>query len=185
MMAFQQASGVNAVLVNLSGILSARSGPALAASAQCFAVVCCIGAIERLGRLRAWLVSLFGSAAAMFALAAALWLELPPAVATVSAFAFLFCFCFGLGPIPWFLPPELFPDGLRGTATAVLASANSAVAFAVLFLYPLCAAACGTVPVLAVFGAVLIAGGCFGFVAFPPGANDAVALLSDGAAPPA
>jgi MFS family permease len=179
LMAVQQASGINAVLVNLSQILAVKEGPALAASAQCFAVVCCIGAIERIGRINAWFVSLFGSALAMVALAAALGFGWGASAATIAAFGFLFCFCFGLGPIPWFLPPELFPDSVRGTAISVLASVNSAVSFAVLFLYPQLVRICGVVPVLGGFAVVLVAGGLFGFVAFDSTSRDAEVLLSD------
>jgi MFS family permease len=122
MMVFQQVSGVNAVLTNLGAILVSRSGPAMAASAQCFAVVCCITFIDKIGRVNAWAVSLFGSAASMLVLAFALRFGWAAAIATGAGFGFFFFFCFGLGPIPWFLPPEFFPDKLRATATPIFSS---------------------------------------------------------------
>jgi MFS family permease len=165
MMFFQQVSGVNAVLTNLASIVTSRSGPALAASAQCVAVVACVSVIDRIGRTAAWAVSLFGSAASMAGLAAAVRFAWPAGVAAAAAFGFLFFFCFGLGPIPWFLPPELFPDRIRPRATAVLSSANWILSFAVVLAYPAAADLFGAFAVLMFFAVVLVAGGAFGVVA--------------------
>jgi MFS family permease len=163
MMFFQQVSGVNAVLTNLGVILTNRAGPALAASAQCFSVVCCISVIDRIGRVNTWAVSLFGSAASMALLAVGLRWEWKGLMNTISAFGFLFFFCFGLGPIPWFLPPELFPDRVRPAATSILSSLNWILSFAVVFLYPVFVEQFGVFAVLMFFAAVLVAGGFFGF----------------------
>jgi MFS family permease len=168
MMFFQQVSGINAVLTNLSTILVSKAGPALAASSQCFAVVCCIVVIDRIGRMNAWAVSLFGSAISMFVLALGLRFEWNAAISTVAAFGFLFFFCFGLGPIPWFLPPEFFPDHLRATATSIFSSLNWILSFSVVFLYPIGVAHLGVFPVLVFFTIVLVAGGLFGFAALNP-----------------
>jgi MFS family permease len=168
MMVFQQVSGVNAVLTNLGAILVSRSGPAMAASAQCFAVACCITFIDKIGRVNAWAVSLFGSAASMLVLAFALRFGWAAAIATGAGFGFFFFFCFGLGPIPWFLPPEFFPDKLRATATSIFSSLNWILSFSVVFLYPAMSAKVGVFLVMLFFAAVLTAGGVFGLVALKP-----------------
>jgi MFS family permease len=168
MMFFQQVSGVNAVLSNLGAILTTRAGPALAASSQCFSVACCISMIDRIGRLNAWAVSLFGSAASMVLLAVGLRWEWKGPMNTMSAFGFLFFFCFGLGPIPWFLPPEFFPDRIRPAAMSILSSVNWILSFSVVFFYPVLAEELGVFPVLMFFAVVLVAGGFFGFTALKP-----------------
>jgi MFS family permease len=162
MMFFQQVSGINAVLTNLRTLLDSKYGPALAASAQCLAAVCCISLIDRLGRRVAWCISLFGSAASMFVLGLS-FVHGGQTIGVLAAFAFLFFFCFGLGPIPWFLPPEMFPDRVRPLAVSILSSVNWGLSAAVIFAYPIAVRGFGQFGVLAVFAAVLASGGVFGW----------------------
>jgi MFS family permease len=161
LMFFQQVSGINAVLTNLASLLNSKYGPALAASAQCIAVVCCISLIDRLGRKVAWCVSLFGSSVSMLLMGFSFVVEWGR-LGVLAAFAFQFFFCFGLGPIPWFLPPEMFPDRLRPVATSILSSTNWILSATVIFVYPLAVNAFGPFLVLTVFGIVLASGGVFG-----------------------
>jgi MFS family permease len=160
----QQLSGIDAVLTNLGSILMSESGPALASSAQSIAGLLGIPLMKQIGRKWAWAFSLFGSALAMFALAMSEHYNLGPTVGTVAAFLFLFFFCFGLGPIPWFLPPEMFPERLRATALSLLVSLNWILSATVVFVYPLAAERLGAVAIMNFFAIVLVAGGFFGIV---------------------
>lgn len=174
MMIFQQFSGINAVLSNLATIVTAKEGPTLAASAQCFSCLLCISVIEKIGRRKTWMISLFGSSFSIFLLAFDSQFNIPflrkvendgsssSSISIIAAFAFLFFFCFGLGPIPWFLPPEMFPDRLRALALSILSSLNWIFSFIVILIYPRMTSALGMPFTLSIFAAILAAGGFYG-----------------------
>lgn len=159
LMVFQQFSGINAVLSNLTSIVKSKSGPAMAASAQCISCILCLIVMDRLGRMMTWAISTFGSAGALFMLSTAT----SPMMQTVAAFAFLFFFCFGLGPIPWVVTPELFPDRLRSTSSSLFSSMNWILSFIVVFFYPTLLNTIGNAGTLRVFAIVLVVGGVAGF----------------------
>ena len=174
MMVFQQFSGINAVLSNLASIVVAKAGPTLAASAQCFSCLLCISVIEKIGRRKTWMISLFGSSLSIFLLAIDSQFNIPflrktesdgtssSTISIIAAFAFLFFFCFGLGPIPWFLPPEMFPDRLRALAISILSSLNWIFSFIIILIYPQMTSSLGMPTTLSVFATILAAGGFYG-----------------------
>lgn len=174
MMFFQQFSGINAVLSNLGRIVVSKSGPACAASSQCFSCLLCISIIEKLGRNKTWQISLFGAAASMFVLALDNKYEIPllrtvnqdgvpqSTISMLAAFSFLFFFCFGLGPIPWFFCPENFPDRVRGLAMSILSALNWILSFCIILIYPIMTSSLGMPMTLMIFGGILISGGVYG-----------------------
>lgn len=174
MMVFQQFSGINAVLSNLASIVVAKAGPTMAASAQCFSCLLCISVIEKIGRKKTWMISLFGSSLSIFLLSFDTKYNIPfmrkiesdgrssSTISVIAAFAFLFFFCFGLGPIPWFLPPEMFPDRLRATAISILSSLNWIFSFIIILIYPMMTQSLGMPATLAAFALILAAGGFYG-----------------------
>ena len=164
MMGFQQFSGINAVLTNLGSILQMQTGPTLAASAQLFSCLCCMTAIDRLGRRKTWAFSLFGSAISMIVLAIDNKFKISSYLSTLSAFAFLFWFGFGLGPIPWFLQPELFPDSVRTNAISFLSSLNWLFSFTIILLYPQMIILFGDSNTFGLFAIILFIGGVYGLL---------------------
>jgi hypothetical protein len=163
MMAFQQLSGCNAVLSNLSYIATGSGGPAIASACQCVAVLFSVYVIKGFGRRWAWCVSLSGASLAMIILAVP-WGEWIDAVlvSVTGAGLFLFCFCLGLGPIPWFLPPEWFGDQIRATATGIFSSLNWFISFCVVWFFP---PAGNATPrgVYTLFASILAIGAVFGW----------------------
>lgn len=195
MMVFQQFSGINAVLSNLASIVVAKAGPTLAASSQCFSCLLCISVIEKIGRRKTWMISLFGSSLSIFLLAIDIKYSIPflrkvesdgsssSTISIIAAFAFLFFFCFGLGPIPWFLPPEMFPDRLRALALSILSSLNWIFSFIVILIYPGMTSSLGMPATMSVFALILMAGGFYGMNVLNdssrPKRNDEVPSFAD------
>lgn len=162
MMVFQQFSGINAVLSNLGSIIQSKFGPSLASSAQCFSCLICISVIDRIGRKKTWMISLFGSAFALLILSLSISFGMNSFISIVSLFAFLFFFGFGLGPIPWSLPPEFFPDSVRKTGLSILSSLNWIFSFVVIFVYSILTELFSETFTFVVFSIILICGGFFG-----------------------
>ncbi|OHT17294.1 major facilitator superfamily transporter [Tritrichomonas foetus] len=164
MMFFQQFSGINAVLSNLGTLIASRTGPTFAASAQCISCLLCITVIEIIGRKATWMISLFGSSLSMFVLAFnySIVIAEGPKVSAICAFAYLFFFCFGLGPIPWFVTPEMFPDNLRGAASSLFSALNWIFSFIVVLIYPWLVDSIGPSTTLCLFSGVLAFGGFYG-----------------------
>jgi MFS family permease len=48
----------------------------------------------------------------------------------------VFVFGLGLGPLPWFVVPELFPDDVRSAAMGVVQAVNWALAALMIFVFP-------------------------------------------------
>lgn len=162
MMVFQQFSGINAVLSNLGTIIQNKFGPSLASSAQCFSCLICISVIDKIGRKKTWVISLFGAASSLLLLTVCFSMKLNSIISVLSLFAFLFFFCFGLGPIPWFLPSEFFPDNVRQTGLSILASLNWIFSFIVIYVYSILTNLFNETFAFIIFSLILICGGFFG-----------------------
>ena len=63
-------------------------------------------------------------------------IEINPTLVLIGILAFVASFAFSLGPVMWVMLPEIFPNQVRGVAMAVTGSVNSAVSFAVQFIFP-------------------------------------------------
>ena len=162
LMFFQQFSGINAVLTNLGTIITSKAGPTIAASAQCFSCIICISLIDKIGRVAAWAISLFGSALSVFVLAVSGFWQLGSSIEVCAAFAFLFFFNFGLGPISWLVVPELYPSNVRGTALSLLSSLNWIFSFLTIFVFSILSKAFGPSFTFCLFTVVLVCGGFYG-----------------------
>lgn len=169
LMFFQQVSGVGAVLSNFATILTSRFGPTLAASSKLLAVFLSMWFVCKIGRVNTWRISLFGSAASMFVLALSQCFTISPAMCTFAAFLYMFFFSVGLGPIPWYVIPEMFPDNLRMYVTGAASSLHWVLSFLVILLYPTCIEMLGGFGTLIIFTLVLVSGGIFGAAALEPG----------------
>ena len=170
MMVIQQFSGVNAILTNLDqnfkdvGVaIESGYASAISVCAQLFAVFIGGLLIDWLGRRPLFCGSCFGCGVFLFLFACnekfqwANWLPI--------VFIFLYMFCFGaaLGPVPWFVIPELFPDSVRSLASSLISSANWILSFIVIFVYPSLRGAIGNVWTIVIFGIICILGSIYGF----------------------
>lgn len=177
LMFFQQVSGINAVLTNFEDILQLATGPVIAASAQFLGVVAALLYVDKLGRRKTWLISCIGSAVAMYILAWDQQTRLDAGITIAAAFMFMFFFCFGLGPIPHYMIPVLFPEIVRSMAGGVFSSVNWFTSFVVILVYPNLVATIGSDKTMLVFLMNLILAAVFGALALGPQPQDDDRLL--------
>ena len=130
----QQLSGINPVQINMSNLMHAKTGPAIAASAKLIAGVVCVPLLSIFGREFVWVLSCIGCAMSLYMIGATSGRN--ETFVIIATFVFLFSFCLGLGPMPWFLIPEMFDDSVRPSATALLTTFSPLFAFLVTFAYP-------------------------------------------------
>jgi MFS family permease len=148
-MFFQQFSGINAILTNLTDLFT-RAGVALesgyaSAIAAIAQVIACLVAgflIETLGRRVVWIAS-FGLITVTDLLYGIYEIPsvrdsgvFPTWLPIFVIFLNLLGFGAGAGPIPWFIVAEMFPDSVRPTAVSIVSTSNWIFAFAVLQLFP-------------------------------------------------
>ena len=187
MMVIQQFSGVNAIITNLDqnfrdvGVeIDSGYASAISVCAQLFAVFIGGLLIDWLGRRILFCGSCIGCGAFLFLFACneqfkwATWLPI--------VFIFLYMFCFGaaLGPVPWFVIPELFPDSVRSLASSLISSANWILSFIVIFVYPSLRGAIGNVWTIVIFGIVCVLGAVYGFFYITEPSKDGETLDWDG-----
>ena len=163
---FQQISGINPVQLNLSSLIKSRMGPTIAASSKLIAGFLCVPLLACAGRRVTWALSCFGCAISLFLLAFSHGTMEQLSIG--SAFSFLFSFCLGLGPMPWFIIPEMFDDSVRSEASSLLTSSWSIFSFAVTLLYPILCEFLGCQATLAAFGVFMVVGAVFGIYAIKP-----------------
>jgi MFS family permease len=170
---FQQFTGVNAIVANLSDLfkkagsqLQPEWAAAIATSAQVLACLVAGVLIEKLGRRPVWGIS-FGAItladlAYGFCTAPHLAEKVPKAVPIVVLFIHLFAFGLGAGPIPWFIVSEMFPTAVRASANSIAASCNWLFAFIVLLAFPSLQNSFGVWGAFILFAAISLAGTLFG-----------------------
>ena len=96
----------------------------------------CYLTVERLGRRLVLLLSTIAMALTLIFLV--IVLKAGYTAAAIAGFvAFLFFFTSGPGPIPWFMPPEMFNQASRPTALAVGMFVNWIANISVSFLFPI------------------------------------------------
>ena len=144
LMFFQQFSGVNGILTNLSDLftdaginISAGIASTIASSAQIIAVLVGGLLMDLFGRKKLWIISAAGLIVALALYAITLKANTPPVIPIIAIFIFMLAFGAGAGPIPWFIIPEIFPTSVRATAQSICSSINWICAFAVIFLFKL------------------------------------------------
>ena len=140
---FQQFSGINALVTNLNPIflqskvnLDSAISSTIVSASQVFTVACSTPLVEKLGRRKTWMVSALGQSIFLLVL----WANERWPFATIVPIIFLFldvlAFGLGLGPIPWFVVPEMFPDTVRSLATALVQAVNWFLCALMVFVFP-------------------------------------------------
>ncbi|CAG9772154.1 unnamed protein product [Ceutorhynchus assimilis] len=171
LMAFQQLSGINAVLFYTNSIFE-KSGAALSpghcsilvGTVQVVATLASTALIDKSGRK----ILLILSASIMCISLAALGLYTHAGVTSytwvplVSLALFIIAFSLGFGPIPWMLMSELFPPAVKGVASSIAAASNWLLAFVVTNQFNGAKEALGLGPAFLIFS--LICGVATGFV---------------------
>lgn len=143
-MFFQQFSGINAILTNLNSLfeqagipLSTSVASGIASSAQVIAVVIGSLLIQFLGRRFVWVLSSVGAAVSILVYGLTIKIKSCPSIISIIAiFVYLLTFGIGLGPIPWFIVPQLFQGPVSSSATSIATAVNWTCAFTVILCFP-------------------------------------------------
>ena len=140
---FQQFSGINALLTNLTVIfensninLNPSVSSVIVTSAQVITVACSTPLVEFLGRRATWWISSLGQGVFLLILWANEEWNWSKIVPVVMLFFDVLFFGIGLGPLPWFVVPELFPDEVRGLAMGIIQAVNWFFAALMIFVFP-------------------------------------------------
>jgi Na+/melibiose symporter-like transporter len=139
---FQQFSGINALLTNLNSIFmksNVRLNPSICSTivsaAQVVTTAISTPLVEKLGRKLTWIISSVGQTLFLLLLwANELW-SFSTVLPVVCLFFDVLAFGIGLGPLPWFVVPELFPDAVRSSAMGVIQAINWGLAALMIFVF--------------------------------------------------
>ncbi|EAY19256.1 major facilitator superfamily protein [Trichomonas vaginalis G3] len=143
MMFIQQFSGVNAILTNLDENFKEVGAPldsgiasTISVAAQLVAVFVSGFLVDWMGRRPLFCISCVGCGLMLIIFSLnykfgwANWLSI------VVIFVYMFFFGVALGPIPWFVVPELFPDSVRSMGASMISMGNQLFSFIVIFIFP-------------------------------------------------
>lgn len=171
---FQQFSGINAILNDLSIIMSSTAididlnlQSAIATLAQLLGVLVSAFDIDTLGRKKSWTVSAIGVVLGLVLYIACLSTKTEGYLQAAVVFFFQLSFGYGYGPIPWFICHDLFPKSLRLDAQMYIAFANMMGSYAVVNLYPYMNKKYNNLTTIFVFAAVSIFAIPFGAICIP------------------
>lgn len=175
---FQQFSGINALQTNLNVIFGNSSidlKPAIASVICSFSKVittaCSTPLVEKFGRKFTWWLSSIGQGIFLLVLwANELW-HFSNVVPVVFLFLDLLFFGIGLGPIPWFIIPELFPDEVRGLAMGSLQTINWGLAALNVFIFPIMQESMTLGWIYFFYGAIMIVSFFYGVFFLPETRN--------------
>lgn len=139
----QQLAGMDAILTNLNQIFDLTKSvlrPDVCAFIVSLATILagCIAApiINKIGRKKAWILSASGQTTGLILA----WINEQFGIGSVLPLVALFidvlCYDLGIGPIPWILTPELFPDTVRSTACSLTTGTNWLLSSVIMFVWP-------------------------------------------------
>lgn len=174
MMFFQQFSGCNGFLSNLNKIFK-DAGASLKPSVASFfvglsgLVATGISAplVAKLGHRPSWHISTSFCFLSLFAAGLNYYFKGPKVLPVIMMILDNFMFGLGLGPIPWVITPELFPDSVRAVATAIMTSINWILATIVMIIWPAMSNHLGFGASIIFFGIICLIGLIWGIIMLP------------------
>ena len=178
LMFFQQFSGVNGLLSNLEKIFN-DSGSSIKPSVASFLVglsgVISTGIasplVGYLGRITSWNISSILCSIALLIAGLNEWFKWSKLIPLICLFSNNLVFGLGLGPIPWFVVPELFPDSVRSFAMSLMTAINWTFASLVMFFFPTMQNTIGLSTSLLFYSIVCFISLIFGLFSFPDTGN--------------
>lgn len=125
--------------------------------------------IDRIGRRRLLVLGFAGTAISlgMIALGAATQIEFLDIIALVGLVIYIASFAASIGPLPWVMMAEIFPQNVRGIGMSVATLTNWGFNFLVVFSFPLMVSTIGLGGVFAIYALVCAAGILFTLRAVP------------------
>lgn len=176
---FQQFSGINAILTNLSTLFSNAGvkidiglASAISSFAQVISSLCGGFLVELMGRKVSWVVSLSGISLSLFLYALTYKISMVSWIPIVIVFTFLLFYGLGAGPIPWYIVNEMFESSTRPQASAISSSCNWASAFIVLTIFPLMRKYLTEFYCFIIFMVIMLIGAIFGFIFITNSSSD-------------
>lgn len=149
MLFFQQYCGVNAILNNLSSIMS-LSGlnldpniqSALSTLAQFLACFIACFLMDTVGARKLWTLSSIGCLLALVVYAYCIFdndhlMSVPGYIPVLSVFVYCLFFGIGQGPAPWAVFPDSFPDILRYEGICMMMLSHWVFSFVVCYTHPI------------------------------------------------
>ena len=167
----QQFTGINAVMYYMprmftqAGVGNVGLWSFLACLIQVLVTVLAVILMDRLGRRKLLLSGASGLTVSVFTMGLASFLLLQYNISNlgwlfiISVFSYLTFFSIGVGPIPWLILSEIFPDNVRAVASAIATTANWGCGFLVTFYQEnldMLLKPYGQLWLYAIFGAILI-----------------------------
>ena len=174
LMFFQQYSGVNGLLSTLETTFQqcgSELDPSIAAFLVGLSGMIATGVsaplVHKIGQRISWLISSGLCFATLLLVALNGWFNWTSYIPLVCLFLDNLSFGLGLGPIPWVITPELFPDSVRATATSIMTAFNWAFATSVMFAWPSMQDGIGFAPSVLIFSLICGIAFVFGIIGIP------------------
>mmetsp|Transcript_5108 Transcript_5108/g.6752 ORF Transcript_5108/g.6752 Transcript_5108/m.6752 type:complete len:355 (+) Transcript_5108:70-1134(+) len=171
LMVLQQWSGINAVNMYCAqifqdvGLKNNDQAGMYIMAVQVFGVLLSVYLVERAGRLTLLCTSIIGMASTLLVMGVFFWEKdqgrNPPELALPATMVYMLSFAIGLGPIPWLVINEIFPDYARGTAGSVAVLVNWICTFLVTQFFQDMDAAMDSYGTFWFFMAMMVAGFVF------------------------
>ncbi|CAG9773558.1 unnamed protein product [Ceutorhynchus assimilis] len=169
----QQFSGINAVIGFMEGIFRAsgssvptQMATTFVGSIQVVTVFLTASIIEKLGRKFLLLISTIGSAVSIILLGLYFFLQ-KLQFAMLAYFwwfpitcliLYMISFNLGLGPVPWTILSEIFPDNVKSSALALASGTCFGVSFVVTMAFPIISEMLGMAQSFWLFGVCCVIG---------------------------
>lgn len=179
MMVVQQFSGANAFVSYVAQMfmdagVDLKPGIAslITMLAQLLGVIVIAFLTDKVGRRLLWLVSCAGIFVALMLYAFHSRFLIANWMPILTLFLYMFFFGVAMGPIPWFVVTDLFPDDVRPAASSFITMSNWICAFAVIFLYNWMVEGITMFWTLIIFAIITLLGFIFGIVFVKDGAKE-------------
>lgn len=183
LMLLQQFSGVNAVIFYQNTIFqdAKMSNPEqlgfLVMVLQMVMTAVSIPLIDTAGRRALLMTALAGMAVCCGAMFVFFLKTSPSWLAIVGSFAYIAFFSIGLGPVPWLMMGEIFPQHIRSLASSCAACFNWTLSFVVTESIGSMTASIGLGGVFACYGTILVLGFLYVFTSVPETKGKSLAEL--------